>query len=79
MLHYRKIADENNPTDMLGIHWNTTTAQLSLAPKKMLSAITTLVTKREILQYYSKTFDPIDLATSITIQAKLYLQQLWQK
>ena len=79
MLHYRKIADENNPTEMLGIHWNTTTDQLSLAPKKMLPANTTLVTKREILQDSSKTFDPVDLATSITIQAKLHLQQLWQK
>ena len=42
---YCKIADENNPTNMLDIHWSTTTDQISLAPKKMIPANTTLVIK----------------------------------
>ena len=44
---------------MLGIYWNTITDQLSLVPKKMIPANTTLFTKQEILQDSSKTFDPI--------------------
>ena len=73
-----KIHDGNNPTNILGIHWNTSTDQLSLAPKKIIPANITLVTKRDILQDSSKIFDPIGLAAPITIRAKLLLQRLWQ-
>ena len=58
-----KIVDENNPTNILSIHWNTTTDQRSLAPKRMIPANT----KRKILQDSSKIFDPIGLAAPITI------------
>ena len=47
-----KTADETNPTNILGINWNTSTDKLSLAPKRLIPADTTLVTKREILQKY---------------------------
>ena len=73
-----KTADETNPTNILGINWNTSTDKLSLAPKRLIPADTTLVTKREILQDSSKIFDPIGLTAPITIHAKLLLQRLWQ-
>ena len=73
-----KTADETNPTNILGINWNTSTDKLSLAPKQLIPADTTLVMKREILQDSSKIFDPIGLTAPITIRAKLLLQRLWQ-
>ena len=45
-----KTADETNPTNILGINWNISTDKLSLAPKRLIPADTTLITKREILQ-----------------------------
>ena len=45
-----KTADETNPTNMLGINWNISTDKLSLTPKRLIPADTTLITKREILQ-----------------------------
>ena len=39
----------------------------------------TAVTKREILRWSSAIFDPLSLISSVTISAKLFLQQLWEK
>ena len=37
------------------------------------------VTKRQVLQQSSKSFDPLGMAYPVTIRAKLLLQTLWQK
>ena len=37
------------------------------------------MTKREIHKWTSSIFDPLGLITPVTISAKLFLQQLWQK
>jgi len=38
-----------------------------------------LATKREILKWTSRVFDPLGLISPVTITAKLFLQSLWQK
>lgn len=37
------------------------------------------ITKREIVKWISSIFDPLGLTSPVTISAKLFLQQLWQK
>ena len=37
------------------------------------------ITKREILRWFSGIFDPLGYISPVTISAKLFLQQLWQK
>ena len=75
MAQQEKVADRNTPTNVLGMHWNINTDKLSLAPKRVISLYSTLVTKRDILQDSSKIFDPISLAAPITVRAKLLLQK----
>ena len=35
------------------------------------------MTKREVLQDLSKTFDPLSLAAPVVIRAKILMQKLW--
>ena len=52
---------------------------MSFIPKKIDSTANSTVTKRKILQYSSKIFDPLGFLSPITIRAKLLIQELWQK
>ena len=74
-----KVADENKVVSVLGLHWNTAEDKLSFIPKKIDSTANSTVTKRKILQYSSKIFDPLGFLSPITIRAKLLIQELWQK
>ena len=74
-----KVADENKVVSVLGLHWDTAEDKLSFIPKKIDSTANSTVTKRKILQYSSKIFDPLGFLSPITIRAKLLIQELWQK
>ena len=71
-------ADPNTTVNILGIQWSTHDDQLHLTPSK-LTNINNLVTKREVLQQSCKVFDPIGLATPVTIRAKMLIQRLWKE
>ena len=43
------------------------------------TSINNLVTKREVLQQSCKVFDPIGIATPVTIRAKMLIQRLWKE
>ena len=73
-----KIIDTSTPSNVLGIHWNAMTDQLSLIPKMTEPMISKLMTKREVLQESSKIFDPLGFATPVTIHSKLLMQRLWK-
>ena len=45
-----KTIDTSTPSNVLGIHWNATTDQLSLIPKMTEPMISELITKQEVLQ-----------------------------
>ena len=79
LTHQEHTADSTVPANVLGIHWHTDTDKLSLVPKTTTLYPNNLITKREILQDSSKVFDPLGLAVSVTIRAKLLIQTLWQK
>ena len=72
-----KTIDVNIPNNVLGIHWNALTDQLSLISKGA-DLTSELTTKREVLQESSRIFDPIGFATPVTIHSKLLIQRLWQ-
>ena len=72
-----KTADTVTPSNTLGILWNPISDQLSLSSKGPLTTGTLLTTKRELLQESSKVFDPLGIATPVTIQAKLLIQKIW--
>ena len=74
-----QVADTNNPIKVLGLWWDVQQDLLIALPKSDTTAYANAVTKREILKWISSIFDPLGLITPVTISAKLFLQQLWQK
>ena len=73
------VADNNTIVNILGLQWNIKTDTLHFAVKTAIPENHALITKREILQQSSKIFDPLGYLSPVTIQAKLLLQQLWQR
>ena len=73
-----QVADSCEQINTLGLVWNTTNDNLSLAPK-FFSLDQPLATKREVLQQSSRAYDPLGFTFPVTISVKLLLQQLWQK
>ena len=61
-----QTGDTNPTVNILGLRWNTATDTLSLAPKKLPPANTSLITKREVLQVSSQLYDPLGWATPVT-------------
>ena len=74
-----QVADTNNPIKVLGLWWDVQQDLLIALPKSDTTAYANAVTKLEILIWISSIFDPLGLITPVTISAKLFLQQLWQK
>lgn len=73
-----KVVDSNNPVNVLGLQWDTQMDKLSLMSKSPIPSITSLVMKREVLSKSSKLFDPLGLLSPVTINAKTFMQSLWQ-
>ena len=71
-------AETSNIVKVLGLMWNTSLDQLSLTPRD-ITTTTPLITKRDVLRDSSSIFDPLGLITPVTIQAKIFLQDLWGK
>lgn len=69
-------SNPNTTVGLLGLRWNTVTDTLSLAERHILP-INTFITKRDILQVSSQIFDPLGLATPVTVNAKILLQEIW--
>lgn len=74
-----ETADTDNIVNILGLKWNPSTDTLSLTPKETYSTPSHPVTKRIVLQISSKTYDPLELLSPVTIKAKLLMQELWQQ
>jgi len=69
-------SDPNPTVGLLGLRWNTSTDIMSLTNRK-LPAISTLLTKRNVLQT-SQIFDPLGRATPVTVKTKILMQEIWQ-
>lgn len=68
---------ENKEAKMLGIVWNSKEDMFQYNFLDVCVA-QNYVTKRTILSYISKIFDPLGLIGPIIIKAKIMLQHLWQ-
>ena len=73
------MADSRTTVNVLGLLWDTAGDTLTLNPKEFTSTHHSLVTKREVFKDMSKIFDPLGIVTPVTIMAKLFMQELWQK
>ena len=61
-----QVADGNETVNVLGLVWNTTDDTLSLT-QKSLDIEHSPVTKCQVLHQSSKSFDPLGIASSVTI------------
>ena len=73
------VAEVNNPIKVLGLWWDIQHDLLYPLPKPNTTTYADAMIKREILKWISSIFDSLGLITPVTISAKLFLQQLWQK
>ena len=71
-------AETSDTVKILGLHWNTSSDTLSLTPRTITNDAP-FITKRDVLRDSSSIFDPLGLITPVTIQAKIFLQELWGK
>ena len=70
--------DNNMVDNVLGLRWNPTTDDLTVAAKPSFLTHDHLVTKREVLQDLSKIFDPLRFVAPVVIRAKIFMQKLWE-
>ena len=82
-----KFANENTSPDdlmkervtkVLGLIWNVTADGFSISTKK-LENIEEAKTKLHVLASLASIFDPLSMKTPVTLQMKLFLQELWKK
>ncbi|KAK3744937.1 hypothetical protein QZH41_007783 [Actinostola sp. cb2023] len=66
---------EEEGTKILGVGWNPQTDMLSFASKEIKLE---RLTKRSILSSISKLYDPLGLASAVTIKARIALQDIWR-
>ena len=71
-------SDDSSSVNILGLRWNPTTDEISLAAKSSISAYDNLITKREVLRDLSKIFDPLGFIAPVVMRAKMLMQKLWQ-
>ena len=71
-----RTLDADTTVNLLGLKWNTCTDTLCLSQCQINHSP---VTKRSILQAYSKQYDPLGWLSPITVRAKLLLQELWKQ
>ncbi|XP_060594284.1 uncharacterized protein LOC132748689 [Ruditapes philippinarum] len=71
------VLDNNKVTKVLGMLWYTETDEISYPDRDI--PIFDNVTKRAILQYTSRVYDPLGLLSPILIRAKILLQELWKE
>ena len=72
------IASDSHIANVLGLQWNTRTDQLSLVPRVNITLDQALITKRQVLKDTCKLFDPLGIASPVSIGAKIFMQLLWQ-
>ena len=72
------VIDKDSNANILGLKWNTSTDTLTFISKEILSIDKSVVSKREVLQCSSRLYDPLGFLAPMTIQAKLFMQELWQ-
>ena len=69
--------DTNTTVNQLGLLWNTSMDAIGYATKQFhLEDLP--VTKRRVLQLSSKIYDPLGFLSPVTVQARVFMQELWR-
>ena len=83
LLQARTAEDNTNEksekVNILGLQWNPTTDNLTLAESSSNLTPNVPATKRKILQQSAKVYDPLGLLAPVTVRARILLQELWQR
>lgn len=66
---------DNDIVQVLGLNWNTLQDEITF---KTCLYDSPLVTKREVLKYIGRLFDPLGLVNPLVVQAKIFIQKLWK-
>ena len=61
------VASNSHLANILGLQWNTKTDQLSLMLRVNITMNRQLITKREVLKDTSKLFDPLGIASPVSV------------
>ena len=69
--------DSNDGVKTLGLLWNPTTAQFSIAHMAPAGSSDAVATKQKVASVIAVTFDPLGLFSPLVITCKELLQQLW--
>ena len=64
---------------ILSLCWNTATDTLSFTPKVLPSDNHRFIPKHDVLQSSSQIYNSLGWATSVTINARILLQEVWYK
>ena len=77
----RNIRDTDPETKVLGLRWNTKDDVLKLQPQGQNNDRKNLrkTMKRDMLRESTKVYDPLGLLSPITIRAKIFIQELWER
>ena len=70
---------DNTEQKVLGLMWNTNKDSLSVIIPNSPKAEETRLRKRDILSRVASFFDPLGIISPILLEAKLFIQSLWQK
>ncbi|XP_076072041.1 uncharacterized protein LOC143043745 [Mytilus galloprovincialis] len=73
------VLDTDKYTKILGMLWNSRSDEI-FYPKRDIPTPELLqhVTKREVLKYSSKIYDPLGLLSPVKIRGKILIQELWK-
>jgi len=73
------VANKDTNVNLLGLKWNISTDTITFTYKEILSSDTLVLSKQTVLQCSSRLYDPLGFLSPVTIQAKIFIQELWQQ
>ncbi|XP_018307562.1 uncharacterized protein [Mycetomoellerius zeteki] len=76
---YSNKLGPNKEIPVLGLFWNVREDMLMLSPTTLSQKTPVKVTKREILSFTQKIFDPLGVTCPVQFKPKLLLKRLWNK
>ncbi|XP_053400768.1 uncharacterized protein LOC123558691 [Mercenaria mercenaria] len=72
-----KVLDYDSTAKVLGMRWDPETDTLTFAEKEI--PVLDSITKRDVLKYASRIYDPLGILSPVTVRAKILMQDLWEE